>query len=157
MDEKSKHHKKKQENEAGSDLMRMMDDFFSSKPTKNILNSIDSFFYNSSSPTRIPVDVFETDNEWVVKVDLPGLRKEDIHVDVVGDRLKIKIADDQELEKYDEKSEYYHRERRYRKSERTVHLPYTVDKKTAKAKYANGVLDIRGPKKPRSDHQLDID
>ncbi|WP_186575931.1 Hsp20/alpha crystallin family protein [Aquibacillus kalidii] len=159
MEENSKYSKKKNSNsqDTGADLMRKMDEFFHSKPTKNFLNTIDSFFQNTPAANRIPVDVYETDEEWVVKVDLPGLKKEDIAIDVVGDRVKIQISDDSDMKKYDENYNFYHRERRYRHSERTVQLPYAVDKRTAKARYVNGVLKIHGPKKPRADYQLDIE
>lgn len=144
-------------NDVGNDLMRKMDEFFQSKPTKNIMQSIDSFFQNSAVPAKIPVDVYEDDQEWVVKVDLPGLKKDDIDVDLIGDRITIRIDNDEEIKKFDEKYSFHHRERRYQRTERTVQLPYVVDKRTAKAKFANGVLEIRGPKKRISDHRLDIE
>ncbi|WP_407272945.1 Hsp20/alpha crystallin family protein [Radiobacillus sp. PE A8.2] len=139
------------------DFLRQMDDFFQLKPTNNIMASIDSFFQNNTPQKSIPVDMYETDKEWIVEVDVPGVNKENIHLDVVGDRLKIRLSNDQDVKKYDESNSYYHRERRYYQSEREVTLPYAVDKKTAKAKYRNGVLEIRGPKKPRTDYNLDIE
>lgn len=152
-----KNGKKSEFLEASQELIRKMDGLFADRPRNNMLDSIDSFFQNSGLAKPLPVDVFETDKEWVAQVDLPGLRKEDIHIDVIGDRLKIKISQDEITQQKNDKTNYYNRERRYRQAERIVQLPYVVDKRTTKAAYKNGVLDIRGPKKPKADNYIDID
>ncbi|MBM7570540.1 Hsp20/alpha crystallin family protein [Aquibacillus albus] len=158
MGEEPRRPKKKPDfQEMGSDFLRKMDDFFTNKPPRNILDSIDSFFQNQSLPARIPVDMFETDKEWIVKAELPGVNKEDIKVDISGDRVNISLTNDEDVKQYDEKHEFYQRERKYYHTERTVQLPYAIDKRTAKAKYNNGILEIRGPKKPRSNYHLDIE
>ncbi|MRH44048.1 Hsp20 family protein [Aquibacillus halophilus] len=154
----SKSQKKADLGEMGNDLIKKMDEIFYSKPSRNIMDSIDSFFQQSSTPfSRIPVDMYESDSEWVVKVDLPGVEKERINIDIVGDRIKISVSDDKEVKEVDDKYNYHRRERRYHRAERTVQMPYPIDKRTAKAKFKNGILEIRGPKKSISNYHLDIE
>ncbi|GAA5415918.1 hypothetical protein Pryu01_00950 [Paraliobacillus ryukyuensis] len=143
--------------EVGQDFIRKMDDIFYNRPKNNILDSIDSFFQQSVFPTRLHVDIFETDKEWVAQVDLPGVKKENIHVDVIGDRLKINVDHDEETTKVNDNKAYYHRERKYQHAERIVQLPYAVEKKSTKASYRNGVLELRGPKKSKPNDYLSID
>ncbi|WP_117168355.1 Hsp20/alpha crystallin family protein [Paraliobacillus sediminis] len=156
MEDKSSNKKATDFFETGQEFIRKMDGLFADRPKNNMLDSIDAFFQKNGL-TRLPVDVFENEKEWIVQADLPGLRKEDIHIDVIGDRLKIKIKHDEMNEKKDDKKAYYHRERRYQQAERTVQLPYVIDKRTTKAGYKNGVLEVRGPKKAKTDHIIDID
>ena len=141
----------------GNDLMRAMDEFFYSKPSRNLLDSIDTFFQQQVPFGSVPVDMYETEREWVVKVDVPGGNKEDINIDLLGDRIKISISNDEELKQHDEKSDYYRRERRMFQTERVVRLPYEVDRKKTKATVRNGVLELRGPKEIRPNYRLDIE
>lgn len=158
MEDKSSNKKATDFFETGQEFIRKMDGLFADRPKNGMLDSIDAFFQKSGSPTtRLPVDVFENEREWIVQVDLPGLRKEDIYIDVIGDRLKIKVKQDEMIHTKDEKKAYYNRERRFRQAERTVQLPYVIDKRKTKASYKNGVLEIRGPRSAKTDHTIDID
>ncbi len=87
------------------------------------------------------VDVYETDKEVVVKVELPGVKKEDIEVSIRDNALHIRGEKKEEKE---EKTETYHRlERVYGRFERVVPLPTEVKVDTAKAEFKDGVLEIR--------------
>ncbi|MFB1049701.1 Hsp20/alpha crystallin family protein [Paraliobacillus sp. JSM ZJ581] len=144
--------------EAGQDFIRKMDDLFYNRPKNNILNAIDSFFQQKSTlPSRLAIDVFETETEWIAQVDLPGVKRDAIHIDTIGDRLKIRVDYNEETKKMDDNKNYYHRERKHQYAERIVQLPYLVDKKTAKASFRNGVLEVRGPKQIKSNDHLEID
>ncbi len=91
-----------------------------------------------------PVDVYETDTELVVKVELPGVKKEDIDITIKDNALHIKAERKEERE---EKTENVHRvERFYGKIERVIPLPVEVKIDQAKAEYKDGVLEIRLPK-----------
>ncbi|WP_138420228.1 Hsp20/alpha crystallin family protein [Aquibacillus sediminis] len=141
----------------GHDLLKKMDELFYSTPSQNILDSIDTFFQQNNAMGKLPVDVYETDKEWVVKADLPGINKEDIHVNIIGDRVTIQISNEQEMKTEDEKNAYYRRERKIQRAERSVQLPYVIDKQKTKARFHNGVLEIKGPKQPKTDGQLEIE
>ncbi|MFN3947337.1 MAG: Hsp20/alpha crystallin family protein [Aquificaceae bacterium] len=90
------------------------------------------------------VDVYETDQELVVKADLPGVKKENVEVSIRDNNLCIRGEKKEEKE---EKTETYHRvERVYGKFERVIPLPADVKVEEAKAEFKDGVLEIRIPK-----------
>lgn len=90
------------------------------------------------------VDVYETDQELVVKAELPGVKKENVEVSIRDNALHIRGEKKEEKE---EKTEAYHRvERVYGKFERVIPLPTDVKVESAKAEFKDGVLEIRIPK-----------
>lgn len=92
--------------------------------------------------------MYETDSEVVVKVELPGVKKEDVEVLVRDNNLIIRGEKKEERE---EKTETYNRiERVYGKFERVVALPAEVKLEGIKAEFKDGVLEIRLPKEKTS-------
>jgi len=93
----------------------------------------------------MPVEMYETPEELVVKVELPGVKKEDIEVSVRDNYLIIRAEKREEVE---ENREHVHiAERVYGKFERVIPLPADIDTENVKAKYENGILEIKFPKK----------
>ena len=90
------------------------------------------------------VDLYQTDNEVVVKAALPGLKADDVQISITGDMLSLKGEYKQEEEK---KEKAYHlREQRYGAFECSFALPTAVVSDKAKAEFENGVLTITLPK-----------
>ncbi len=91
------------------------------------------------------VDVCEDQDNVLVRADLPGLKKEEIDLSILGNTLTIKGEKKSESE-VDE--ENYHRvERSYGLFQRTVELPSDVDEAKVEASYKDGVLEVKLPKK----------
>ncbi len=90
------------------------------------------------------VDMYQTDNEVVIKAAVPGIQAEDVQISVTGDVLTIKG----ELKKDDEVREknYHMREQRWGAFERSVMLPTAVLSDKAKADFENGILTVTLPK-----------
>jgi len=91
-----------------------------------------------------PIEVFEKEDKFVVKAELPGIKEEDIDVSVVGDTLTVKGERKTETEVKEE--DYYCCERSYGSFFRSIALPSTVDAKKIEASYENGVLEVSLPK-----------
>ena len=90
------------------------------------------------------VDMFETENDVVVKASLPGMKADDVEINVTGEMLTIK---GETQEKSDVKEKAYHiREQRWGSFERSVALPTTVLSDKAKAEFEDGILTITLPK-----------
>ena len=90
------------------------------------------------------VDVYETDQELVVKAELPGVKKENVEVSIRDNALYIR---GEKKEDREEKTKAYHRvERVYGRFERVLPLPTDVKVESAKAEFKDGVLEIRIPK-----------
>ncbi len=94
-------------------------------------------------------DVTETDDAYLVEVDLPGVKRDDITVDLAGSELTITG----ELKEKERQGLFRHRTRRTGQFSYQVTLPRDVDADKIKANLADGVLTVRIPKsdavKPR--------
>ncbi len=90
------------------------------------------------------VDMYETDNDLVVTTSLPGVRPEDVEITVTRDVLCMRA--ETKVENTDQKSSYFHQERRYGVCQRSVILPVEVQTDKAEAKFRDGVLTLTLPK-----------
>ncbi|MFZ3591470.1 Hsp20/alpha crystallin family protein [Bacillus sp. DJP31] len=137
-------------------VLRSMDDFFHAKPLRGAMDSIDGFFQRSLLST-FPVDLYETKDELVITAEIPGVKREQIYLDIVGNMLKISVEHQEESEEKQHVHSYYRRERSYQRAERTVQLPYPVSEKQVKASYQNGILKVRAPKGQKRKSQIQIE
>ena len=94
------------------------------------------------------IDIEETNEEIIVLPKLPGLDKDKVLVEVVGDRLVLRGERKRETE--ERKDGYYYSERSYGAFTRIVALPSEVDAAKASGKYKDGLLRITLPKTARS-------
>jgi HSP20 family protein len=105
------------------------------------------FFGNGESgAAMLPMDIYETENEVVVKAAVPGVKPEDIEVTVTGDLLTIKGEFKSESEEKDEKRNWHRQERRFGSFSRQVTLPAGVNTDACQADFENGVLKLTLPK-----------
>eukprot|EP00871_Galdieria_phlegrea_P001192 jgi/Galph1/2073/GphlegSOOS_G733.1 len=95
------------------------------------------------------VDLIEKDDAFIVKAEVPGVRRENVSVDLKGDILTISGEKSDEKKADEEKEGYvYHRmERSYGKFERSIRLPKHVDRRAIKATCKDGMLTVTVPKK----------
>jgi len=96
------------------------------------------------SEWRPKADVYETGAEVVVRVDVPGMKKEDLEITASED--SITIRGQREFEEEVKEGGYHRRERHYGRFVRSIPTPSPVDAEKAKAKFSEGVLEIRAPK-----------
>ncbi len=117
-----------------------------SNPLSSLLDEFFNTGYNLSdreisASTWPRVDIVENENAYHLRADLPGMEKDQIHVEVEDGALTITG------EKKEEKSErkrdrFYHYERRYGSFRRSFQLPDNVDSGKIEATYKNGVLEL---------------
>ena len=89
------------------------------------------------------VDVFETENELVVKADLPDVQEKDIDIRIENNTLTIR--GERKFEQQVNEDKYLRIERAYGTFTRSFSLPNTVNADAIKAEYRNGVLTVRCP------------
>ena len=107
---------------------------------------IRSFVRNLPAEPEIKMDVSEDDRAYHVKAEVPGVKKEDIHVAVEDDR--VSITAEVKKEKEEKKGETVLRsERYYGMQSRSFTLMHDVDQNKAEAKYQDGILELTLPKK----------
>jgi len=90
------------------------------------------------------VDIFEDGNDVVVKAEMPGMKKENIDVNLTNDM--ITVSGEKKKEEKVEKKDYYRVERSYGSFTRSFRLPKEVQSDKAKATFKDGVLELRVPK-----------
>ena len=98
-----------------------------------------------------PVDLYEAPETFVLTAELPGVRKEDIQLEVHDRTLTLRAERQQETEVKDE--HYHRRERAYGSFQRVFALPTSVDAEKVHASFKDGILELQLPKyetaKPR--------
>lgn len=119
------------------ELQRRLEDFWSFWP------SLQRFPFESREWAPA-IDMFEKDDKYMVKAELPGMKEEDVDVSVVGDRLTMKGEKKAEHEVKEEN--YYRSERSYGSFFRSIDLPSDADPGKIEASYDDGVLEVTIPK-----------
>ncbi len=119
------------------------------KPNSDLLSRsfddlFNEFFTNTPAYRRdgfMPsVDISETDTQFELSVELPGMKKEDIKVDL--ERGRLTISGERKFEKEESGKNYHRVETQYGAFNRTFHLPDTIDEDSVTAKYEDGILNI---------------
>ncbi|MEW6086486.1 MAG: Hsp20/alpha crystallin family protein [Chloroflexota bacterium] len=90
------------------------------------------------------VDMYQTDDEVVVKASIPGFKAEDVQINVTGDILTLRGEVKREEEKKDKA--WHIREQRWGSFERSIAIPTAVIADKAKAEFENGILTVTLPK-----------
>ena len=94
------------------------------------------------------VDVFQKNNELTIKADLPGMKRDDVSIEVADNALTI--HGERKREHEEEREGVYRSERSYGSFYRTIPLPEGAITEQAKATFRDGVLEIRMPAPPAS-------
>ncbi len=102
------------------------------------------FGWVSPVESAMALDMYETDDNLVIKAALPGVLPENVDVTIEGDRLRIEgeVKADEEMDK----GKVHIRERRYGKFSRVILLPTDVQSDKAKAEFKDGILTLTLPK-----------
>jgi len=100
-------------------------------------------------PKDIRVDVRETDTAYTVKADLPGVKKDDVKVEIDGNVVTIS-AESREEKDVKEEGKLVRSERYYGSLYRSFSLGHDVDESAATAKFTDGTLELVLPKKATS-------
>lgn len=105
----------------------------------------DSFFRGMQRTQMPSVNISETDSEFKVEVAAPGLKKEDLKINLTNDMLTISA--EREEEKNTEEKNYTRREFNYQTFQRSFSLPATANAEGISAEYKDGILHLMIPKR----------
>lgn len=104
---------------------------------------------------QIRMDVSDAGSEYLVKAEIPGVKKDDIHVSIDGNMVSISAEVKREMETT-EGSRMLCSERCYGKTIRSFRLDEEVIEDKVKAKYSDGVLELKLPKKNGATHHKEV-
>ena len=109
------------------------------------LEELERSLFANSSAAAFKTDIRDTGDAYVLEADLPGMKKEDIHIDIDGDRLSISAERSAVKEEKDENGGYIRCERSYGSFSRSFDIS-GVRSEDITAAYENGVLTLTMPK-----------
>ncbi len=116
-----------------------------------------SFFEGITEPVS---DVFEDEKEVVVTVELPGVKKDELKLNITEDGVSIKVEQKESQHKEEKQNGYYasYSTSRFSGHAQYVSFPSQVDAAKAKATFKNGVLELRIPKlKQEKGREMEIE
>lgn len=131
--------------------LRLLDPVFGD----NIESSLRRFFPpglfdNEPAQLKMRIDVTENDKAYTVKADIPGVKKEDIDVQVDGNVVAIRAEARSEKETRGDGDRVLRSERHYGTIQRSFSLGQDIDAARVQARYADGVLTLDMPKKAQA-------
>ena len=125
-------------------FLKSVNDEISSILSRNMEGLFPDYGFPDENKLAMPVELKEKENEYTVKAELPGVKKEDLDIDIDKNYITINAKKEEEKEE---------NEKTYKKTEfsdgefsRTVYFPEEIDVENTKAKLEHGVLKINAPK-----------
>lgn len=125
------------------EIDRIFDDFF--RDFRDLTQGLTAWPSRTLMTGTLPaIDLYEEKDKYVVKADVPGFEKDDIHISITDNTLQLRGEIKKEEEK--EGRNYYYSERAYESFSRDIPLPSAVNQDQIKAHFKNGILTIEMPK-----------
>jgi len=125
----------------------------------NFYNMLDNFFNDEFfsrtgfASDTFKIDVAQNEKEYLVEADLPGVKKEEISIDMRDGTLTVFVT--REENKEDKSKNYIHKERSYCSMSRSIYL-HDAEEENIKAKFENGTLSILVPKSEKKASRRNI-
>jgi HSP20 family protein len=121
----------------------------------------DAFFGGSAASANRarrwvpPMDLVETEDNLVLRADLPGMKREDVEIEIKDGALTV--SGERKAEHEENAEGYYRVERAYGRFSRSLTLPEGIEADAVEANFADGVLEVRIPKPAeRKPHRVEI-
>ena len=132
-------------------LDKSMERFLNPINTDYLSNSF--FDFRPVEQNKFPkVDITETDNNFLITAELPGLDEK--NVDLTLDDGTLTINGEKKTETEDTQGEFYSRERSYGKFQRSFEVPAIIDQNKIVASFVKGVLTVTMPKTPEAKKEV---
>ena len=111
------------------------------------LEQMEKNFWGDQQVNPFRTDISETVDGYKLEADLPGFRKEDIHIDIDDDILSIQAEHKDRNDEKDDKGDYIRRERYTGSCQRSFYVGEDVTEEDIKAEFKHGILKLFVPKK----------
>lgn len=140
-----------------NEMMNRNEDLFNPLNFFNEVGNLGRDLFNGNE-APMKTDVVEKDQAYEVTAEMPGFKKEDIHVDYRDDTLRISGTSEVNHDTKDDQGRVLRQERSSQNVSRAFYLP-NIDLKQVSAKYDNGILNLTLPKETTSEdtHKISID
>lgn len=104
-------------------------------------------YWEEMDKYSMPVEIEDKGKEFIVKAEIPGIKKEDLDIDIDKNCICINAKKEENKEEKNEEHSYKKSEFRYGEFARTVYFPEEIDTEKTEAKLENGILEIIVPKR----------
>jgi HSP20 family protein len=151
------HPDRQKRHEALEQWFKSMNQMMHEKPVKGILQSIDDFFRQPFPHTTFHVDLNETDKEYVVTAELPGIKKDQIAIDVIDNTLTISVENKNVSSEVNEIAKTNRQRASMQRFSRTIPFSHPINEKKMRASYRDGLLEIKIAKKTGKKIDIIID
>lgn len=126
-------------------FIKTVNDEIHSILSRNFDNLFPEFIFTGDMDTMaMPVEIHEQNNEYNIKAELPGIKKDDLEIEI--DKNHIKISAHKEKEMLEDTNSYRKSEFKYGSFARTIYFPQEINVEQSEARLENGVLCIKTPK-----------
>ena len=125
-------------------FIRTVNDEISSLLNRHFDAYFPNAYFEDAGKLSMPVELLDKGKEFIIKAELPGVKKEDLDIDIEKDYLNIKAKKIDEVNEEDKN--YRHSEFSYGEFSRMIQLPEEIDVDKSEAKLEHGVLTITAPK-----------
>ena len=143
---KSDEPKQPQKLEPIGEIFKSFHGFLQERPVRGVLQSIDEFFKQPFPHSSFHVEVSETTDKHIVTAELPGVNKEQISLNILGNSLSISVNRKNIYTEEDDNNKTFRRNESFQRTSRSVPFPHPIDERKVQAKYQDGLLTITIPK-----------
>ncbi|MEK4537181.1 Hsp20/alpha crystallin family protein [Peribacillus sp. FSL K6-1552] len=140
--EKNNNHKGK--NEPFTHFIHKMDRLFSERP-KGMLQSLDDFF-GSAKERSFPVDLHETNSEYILTASLPGIARSQISIDLLTQAVTISANHVDSLATQHKTQGMFQKDLSASRLSRTISFPKPINERKVTARHRDGILTLHLPK-----------
>ena len=138
------------------ELMKPWESFFHETSVKDFLQSIDGLFHKPFPLySSFSVKTSETDTEYEIYAELPGINKEQVRIDVLDRSITITVQALEDVTEEDDIRKTFKRQQTFQRSSKTIPFPFPINEKLVKASYNDGLLQITVPKQKGKPIYLD--
>ncbi|MGM9923393.1 MAG: Hsp20/alpha crystallin family protein [Bacillus sp. (in: firmicutes)] len=138
---------KRKKNDSFSDFISNIDQLFSGpKPLGGVLQSMDSFFSNSTMNRSFPIELTEERDAYIVKAKLAGIKQQQIHIEAYNQSLLISIQRYETAGHKDSNGKTFSKKQTLQTISRNVTFVKPIDDQSVTAHHNDGLLEIIVPK-----------
>lgn len=126
---------------------KSMNQLMQEKPVKGILRSIDDFFRQPFPHSPFNVGLHETENDYIVTAELPGVKRDQISINIINNSLTILVNQTDVTSEINDIEKTEKHMASTRRLSRTIPFAVPVNERKTRASYRNGLLEVKIAKK----------
>ncbi|ESU30403.1 hypothetical protein G3A_22700 [Bacillus sp. 17376] len=142
------HPDRPKKHEALEQWFKSMNQLMQEKPVKGILQSIDDFFRHPFPHAPFNVGVHETEQEYIVTAELPGVKRDQISINIINNSLTILVNQTDVTSEINDVAKTEKHMASARRLSRTIPFSVPVNERKTRASYRDGLLEVKIAKKP---------